>query len=108
MPRVNNTRAIDYIARQEPFDNNSGSLQGRRSFAGWGKLPREHRLRVKGFDPDDLIAYWVYSDDTPILWVTKNGSVHMPPVRLDDLTSQHQGIAAVAMLQTRHFIGLNA
>ena len=104
MPRVNNTKAIECIATQEPFDNNSGSLQGRRSFAGWGKLPKEHRLSEAGVGAVD---YWVYSGDTPIMW-SVFGTVHMPPVRLDDLTSQHQGIAAVALLQTRRFIGLNA
>jgi len=104
MARVNNQQAVEEIRARRVFDNNNSTLQGRRTFDGWGDVPEKHRPQGGDEWVEENVDYWVYSYDTPIAWVYKPGThgvaagtVHMPPVRYSLTTTQHQHLVADAL-----------
>lgn len=92
--RVSNSKAGAAIAAAQPFDNQNSTLGGRTTFIGWGELPADVDKQMHS---EDVVAFWVYSYDTPIAWQYDDGSWFMPPVRYSATTSQHQYIVADAI-----------
>ena len=107
MPRLSNARCVKAIRDQVVFDNNNSTLQGRRTFIGWGDIPERDRPIGSLSDPsyvDTAIDYWVYSYETPIAWVFKDGTIHVPPLQGHDRdmpsasTQTHRALLLEALL----------
>jgi hypothetical protein len=88
--------ALDVALREHKSFKTGGALHGEEwdrayvSINDLGQLPREH---ANAFMLDHMtgITYVVWSYDTPIAWVRKDGTVVEPDVRYSRTTSKHQG-----------------
>lgn len=86
------TDAAGSAYRRESFE--VGNVSGTRHFVAcketFGDLPEEYRA-----DFGDA-EYAVWSYETPIGWMRRDGSLFMPPVRYSLTTTQHQYLLARA------------
>ena len=76
-----------YWAARQPFNCN-GTLSGRTSIEGYGRLPEPHVAELAKVA--SRVAYVVYSYETPIGWVLDDGTEEIPKVKYSMTTSRHQ------------------
>ena len=83
--------AAGRIFRREEFE--IGNVSGTHFF-----LPGAHGDLDEEFRDDfESADYAVWSYETPIAWVRKDGTVFMPPLRYSQTTTRHQNLAARAL-----------
>lgn len=93
MPRLSHFQSGAAIARQEPFQSNTGSLRGIKGGPSThGVLPRGHSEELSKANPD----YTVMSYATPIAYHA-GGKWHYPDVSYSATTSKHQSITRKAI-----------
>lgn len=81
--------APDYIRDLKPFRaSHLSAVKGRVTRTG--DLPAEHREQ---YEADDVL-YTVLSYETPIGWVTYDGTARMPSLRYSLTTTQHQHVCS--------------
>lgn len=98
MIRTTNRRAVKHIAAMEDFRNGEQTFWG-QAVAGrvppcYGSLPLSDvatLLKTPG------VQYIVYSYNTPIAWVDRNGTWIVPYTKYSVTTSKHQGLVNYAI-----------
>lgn len=84
------------LSEHLPFTT-SGAMRGNTVHAPNGTPPyrgwlSDHEFSILRADAEEFnIAYVVYSYNTPIAWVRKDGSVYRVEQRFSTTTSRHQG-----------------
>ena len=83
--------AAGHIFRREEFT--IGNISGTHFFSpeATGDLEEEYHESFRG------ASYAVWSYETPIAWVSQDGTIVMPPLRYSQTTSQHQRLTAGAL-----------
>jgi hypothetical protein len=98
MPRLDRDFIVNAIRTRSHFTA-SGHMSGRSG----GGLAYGHRLRgdllaeYRDVLADGSIRYTVYSYETPIAWVTADGTVRVPDVYYTRTTSGQQNLAREAL-----------
>ena len=91
--RGNGQAKLKEALRTRQSFNTYGALEGRTrkedECRSVGELNADERARHYA-DLKDM-SYVVYSYDTPIAWVLKNGTVHKVNQKFSRTTSRHQG-----------------
>ena len=97
----NKDKIIRSIRSQEDFTaaSMSGTRIGARYPVQAGRLnasPEECKRLQLGIAAG-RVTYVVYSYGTPIAWVEKDGNGYVPPINYSPITTNHQGIARLAL-----------
>lgn len=78
------------IAKREAFEGNSMKAEVHPAVVFAGKLNDSERAVLNAENPYDIV-YVVYSYETPIAWVRRDGSTYTVKQRFSVTTSKHQG-----------------
>lgn len=74
-----------------PFENTNRTLYSGTYAYTYGMLPQEWRDKLEEAQENGDVTYIVFSFETPIAWVLKDGTEVKPPVKYSVTTSKHQG-----------------
>lgn len=93
MNRLTRRQIPEAVAACRAFSNTTGSMRG---ITGTPVLPREHALnsveRDRFLDDMPRIVYTIFSYDTPIAWVMRDGSKYRVSQKFSQTTSCHAGL----------------
>lgn len=92
-----NREASALIAANHSVSNSTGSLRGVTGSPGLSSANWLNDDEKKKFLLDyPVIVYTVYSYDTPIYWVTQDGTRYRVQQKFSPTTSKHMGLCPVA------------
>lgn len=87
---------IDALQARKPFARSGFAMKGIEGASGsLGQLPKEYVDQYNALAKANALAYTVKSYNTPIAWVTTEGTVIIPEVKYSVTTTHHQGLCRV-------------
>lgn len=90
-----------HLARREAFTGNSMSARRGDPWINPGRLAPVWAAHLRADENDPGVEYVVFSYDTPIAWVRRDGVAVIPLVRYSRTTSRHQNLARTELVSLR-------
>lgn len=88
---VNHRTVGDHLVRLNAFRNSTNSFTATKGHTNhFGRLPSEWVDRYRADNDEFGIQYTVFSDATPIAWVTEDGRAVIPDESYSTSTGKHQ------------------